>query len=132
MPFAQLRSLVIALTEPDPVPVPAAAAAACAPELDDDDPVAEFETQPTTCLPAPRTSTIDQLIAALRYERFPRGSSPPASREAPPRSEAYTAPRTPAAAHASEAARGRRVLESATSRSRDRTRSGGGRGSPRR
>jgi len=59
MPFEQLRALVVSLTAPaddpanDPLDDPAEA-------------VKEFETQPTTCLPGPRTSTIDQLIAALR------------------------------------------------------------------
>jgi hypothetical protein len=47
MPFAQLRALVLSLIDPD------------------DDPVAEFDTRPTTCLPGPRTNTLDQLISAL-------------------------------------------------------------------
>ena len=51
MPFEELRSLVVELVEPDV----------------DDDPVNEFDTQLTTCQPsAPRTSTLDQLIAWLK------------------------------------------------------------------
>jgi len=77
MPYEQLRTLVVSLID------------------DDDDPVAEFDAMPTTCLPGPRTSTLDQLIAALpRYERFPRGSSAALRPETEPtvRSAAY-APR---------------------------------------
>jgi hypothetical protein len=57
MSFEQLRALVIELI-------------ALEPELEaelDDDPVNEFETQPTTFRPAKsRTSTLDDLIAWLR------------------------------------------------------------------
>jgi hypothetical protein len=52
MPFEQLRSLVVSLISTE--------------SGDDGDPVAEFETQQTTCLPGPRTSTLDQLIAWLK------------------------------------------------------------------
>jgi hypothetical protein len=81
MPFEQLRTLVVSLIEDG-----------------DDDPVAEFDAMPTTCLPGPRTSTLDQLIAALpRYERFPRGSSAALRPETEPtvRSVAYTPRRAP-------------------------------------
>jgi len=84
MPFEQLRELVVSLITPED---------RVALELDaDDDPVAEFETQPTTCLPQARVSTLDQLIAALpRYEpRFSRGSSPCLPCDPPIRSVAYT------------------------------------------
>jgi hypothetical protein len=47
--------------------------------------VAEFETKPTICLPGPRTSTLDQLVAALRRpDALPR-SPAPARRRAPRR-----------------------------------------------
>jgi hypothetical protein len=48
MPFAQLRALVLSLVDPG------------------DDPVSEFDTRPTICLPGPRTNTLDQLVAALK------------------------------------------------------------------
>ena len=104
MPFEQLRTLVVSL-------------------IDDDDPVAEFDAMPTTCLPGPRTSTLDQLIAALpRYERFPRGSSAAIRPETEPtvRSVAYTACRPTDAAPASAPTR------------QIRGRTTGGRGSQRR
>jgi hypothetical protein len=51
MTFEELRSLIVKLVEPDV----------------DDVPVNEFDTQLTTCEPpAPRTSTLDQLIAWLK------------------------------------------------------------------
>ena len=88
MPFEQLRALVITLTEPDPDPAPAPS---------DDDPAAEFEMRPTTCLP--RTSTLDQLIAALplHHARLARGSSAQLEAEPPPtdRGTAYMARRAP-------------------------------------
>ena len=111
MPFDQLRSLVVSLIDPNAVD-------------DDGDPVAEFETQPTTCLPGPRTSTLDQLIASLpnHESRIARGSSSALRPETEPtvRSVAYTT---------------RRPAESprpATSRRTERTRTSAGRGSPRR
>ena len=111
MPFEQLRSLVVSLIETDAGD-------------DDGDPVAEFETQPTTCLPGPRTSTLDQLIASLpSYDsRIARGSSSALRPETEPtvRSVAYTT---------------RRPAESArpgTSRRTERMRPGASRGSPRR
>jgi hypothetical protein len=58
IPFEQLRQLVVSLIEPEPAPPPGS----------DDDPVAEFDTQATTCRPGPRTSTLDQLIAFLRRQ----------------------------------------------------------------
>lgn len=90
MPFAQLRALVISLIDLPPdrpigdagegAPVPSARCtpidpvagprrAGRLPTDPGDDPVAEFDTRPTTCLPGPRTSTLDQLISAL--QRFP-------------------------------------------------------------
>lgn len=109
MPFEQLRTLVVSLIEPDP---------------DEDDPVAEFDSQPTTCLPGPRTSTLDQLIAALpRYEsRAARGSSSSLRPETEPtvRSVAYTTPR------------GAESSRPPPRRTGARTRSGVNRGSPRR
>ena len=105
MPFEQLRTLVVSLIDAD------------------DDPVAEFDAMPTTCLPGPRTSTLDQLIAALpRYERFPRGSSAAIRPETEPtvRSAAYTTRR--AADDAATPAPTRRI----------RGRTAGGRGSHRR
>jgi hypothetical protein len=119
MPFEQLRALVLSLVESDaqradPEPEP------------DDDPVAEFETQPTVCLPQARVSTLDQLIAALpRYEqRFSRGSSPCLPRDPRPavRGAGYT-PR-PATETSPPSPHPRRP--------RDPTRPGGGRGSQRR
>jgi hypothetical protein len=104
MPYQQLRTLVVSL-------------------IDDDDPAAEFDAMPTTCLPGPRTSTLDQLIAALpRYERFPRGSSAAIRPETEPtvRSVAYTARRDADAASTPVPTR------------RIRGRTAGGRGSQRR
>lgn len=131
MPYEQLRSLVVSLIDAELVDVdelvdqtnPAG----------DDDPDAavrefEFETQRTTCLPGPRTSTLDQLIAALpRYERFPRGSSAhlPQDRLPTERVPAYiTRPET--------VPDRRRAVPPPRPRDRDRSRSGGGRGSQRR
>ena len=54
MPFDQLRSLVIAVIEAD--------------DDGDDDPVAEFEAQPTTYRPtrrAGRATTLDDVIESL-------------------------------------------------------------------
>ena len=110
MPFEQLRTLVVSLIDSD--------AAA------DDDPTAEFETQPTTCLPGPRTSTLDQLIAALpRYDsRMARGSTASLRPETEPtvRSVAYTRPRPVEPSRPT------------TSRRTERVRTAAGRGSPRR
>jgi hypothetical protein len=110
MPFEQLRTLVVSLIEPE--------------SADDDDPVAEFDAQPTTCLPGPRTSTLDQLIAALpSYDtRMARGSTASLRPESEPtvRSVAYTT---------------RRPVDPsrpATSRRTERVRTAPGRGSPRR
>jgi len=47
IPFLQLRDMVMALVEAD------------------DDPVREFDIQPTTCRPQRRLETIDALIEAL-------------------------------------------------------------------
>lgn len=75
MPFEQLRGLVISLIDPEP---------AEAIELDEEA-VAEFDTRPTNCLPGPRTSTLDQLIAALPRHGFARGSTvEPAPEPDPP------------------------------------------------
>lgn len=110
MPFEQLRTLVVSLIEPEPV--------------EDDDPVAEFDTRPTTCLPGPRTSTLDQLIAALpSYDsRVARGSSSSLRPETEPtvRSVAYTM-RRPA-----------EPSRPPPRRTGERTRPGASRGSPRR
>jgi hypothetical protein len=113
MPFEQLRSLVVSLIETD-----------AGGDDDDGDPVAEFETQPTTCLPGPRTSTLDQLIALLPLPdtRSARGSSSALRPETEPtvRSVAYTTQR-PASSP-----------RPATSRRTERMRASVGRGSPRR
>jgi hypothetical protein len=110
MPFEQLRTLVVSLIEPE--------------SADDDDPVAEFDTQPTVCLPGPRTSTLDQLIAALpRYDsRMARGSTASLRPETEPtvRSVAYTACRPV------------EPSRPATPRRAERVRTAAGRGSPRR
>jgi hypothetical protein len=76
MPFEQLRELVVSLTEPECDARDADAGNA------DDDAVAaqEFETRPTICLPGPRTSTIDQLIAALRHPEVAHNRPPPRRR----------------------------------------------------
>jgi hypothetical protein len=82
MPFEQLRALVVSLVEAEPDAAPGAAAApaprpprpatgsasgpAPRPPPSITEAVAEFETKPTICLPGPRTSTLDQLVAALR------------------------------------------------------------------
>jgi hypothetical protein len=62
MPFEQLRELVGSLIEPDGRPTTEAAE-----RTETTEAANEFETRPTVCLPGPRTSTIDQLIAALRH-----------------------------------------------------------------
>lgn len=71
MPFAQLRALVVLLTEPEELAREEAelfnADLAEYEGEDADDPVAEFESRPTTCMPrVNRASTLDALIASLR------------------------------------------------------------------
>jgi hypothetical protein len=58
MPFDQLRTLVMAVIDADDGSVDADA---------DDDPAAEFETQPTTYRPtrAKRATTLDEVIESL-------------------------------------------------------------------
>jgi hypothetical protein len=90
MPFQQLRALVVSLIEPDADPD---AEVDAGPDTEIDDPVAEFDTMPTTCLPAPRTSTLDQLIASLpkAEPRMARGSTSAVPQEiAPSRSAPYS------------------------------------------
>ncbi len=81
MPFDQLRSLVVSLTEPDrepgEQPRDATRGAVYGPALPVqtgrkrplliDDPASEFDSRGTTCR-GPRTSTLDQLIAFLRKQ----------------------------------------------------------------
>jgi hypothetical protein len=79
MPFEQLRALVVSLVEPD------RAAPSARPDTEREDPVAEFDTRPTTCLPGPRTSTLDQLIAALQQPPSILGRPAQPRRRAPRR-----------------------------------------------
>lgn len=65
----QLRTLVTSLIQPEPEAAHAPEPSAPRNRRHDtvpDDPAAEFEARPTTCLPVQRASTIDQLIAALQ------------------------------------------------------------------
>jgi hypothetical protein len=82
MPYEQLRELVVSLIEPDRLPGTVANEAAEATHEATEatheatEAVNEFETRPTICLPGPRTSTIDQLIAALRHPEVARQPPP--------------------------------------------------------
>jgi hypothetical protein len=98
----QLRTLVTSLIHPEPRTKPGAEPGAeidaqadraretSAPrsrrdDTERDDPAAEFEARPTTCLPVQRASTIDQLIAALQRPSMHRMRAPQARRRSPRR-----------------------------------------------
>jgi hypothetical protein len=90
----QLRTLVTSLIRPEPGAEPDARAdlarETSAPrsrrhDTEPDDPAAEFEARPTTCLPVQRASTIDQLITALQRPSMHRMRAPQARRRSPRR-----------------------------------------------